>query len=80
MLRVLEDVLAKQEWLVGGKATIADLSFIPWNYFAVITIVDSLDFDAEFPATAAWHKKLVGRPAVKKVCYQRRASCMSSEY
>ena len=26
---VLESVLSKQEWLVGGKATIADLSFIP---------------------------------------------------
>ena len=26
---VLESVLSKQEWLVGGKLTIADLSFIP---------------------------------------------------
>lgn len=25
---VLESVLAKQEWLVGGKYTIADLSFV----------------------------------------------------
>lgn len=25
---VLESVLSKQEWLVGGKCTIADLSFI----------------------------------------------------
>lgn len=27
---VLESVLSKQEWLVGGKCTIADLSFIPY--------------------------------------------------
>ena len=27
---VLENVLSKQEWLVGGKLTIADLSFIPY--------------------------------------------------
>ena len=26
---VLESALSKQEWLVGGKTTIADLSFIP---------------------------------------------------
>lgn len=26
---VLESVLSKQEWLVGGRPTIADISFIP---------------------------------------------------
>ncbi|KZT70245.1 thioredoxin-like protein [Daedalea quercina L-15889] len=31
VLRVLESVLSKQEWLVGGKCTIADISFVPWN-------------------------------------------------
>lgn len=25
---VLDSVLAKQEWLVGGKCTIADISFV----------------------------------------------------
>ena len=29
VLGVLENVLSKQEWLVGGKCTIADISFIP---------------------------------------------------
>ncbi len=29
VLGVLESVLSKQEWLVGGKPTIADLSFLP---------------------------------------------------
>ena len=29
VLGVLESVLAKQEWLVGGRLTVADLSFIP---------------------------------------------------
>ena len=28
VLGVLDGVLAKQEWLVAGKATIADISFI----------------------------------------------------
>lgn len=28
MFGVLDRVLSKQEWLVGGKPTIADLSFI----------------------------------------------------
>ena len=30
VLSVLESVLSKQEWLVGGKCTIADLSFITY--------------------------------------------------
>lgn len=29
VLSVLESVLSKQDWLVGGKPTIADLSFVP---------------------------------------------------
>lgn len=29
LLGVLESVLSKQEWLVGGKLTIADIIFVP---------------------------------------------------
>lgn len=30
MLGVLEGVLSKRDWLVGGKYTIADISFVPY--------------------------------------------------
>ena len=30
VLGVLEGVLAKREWLVGEKCTIADISFVPY--------------------------------------------------
>lgn len=30
VLGVLESVLSKQEWLVGGKLTIADIAFVPY--------------------------------------------------
>ena len=30
ILGVLESVLSKQDWLVGGKPTIADFSFFSW--------------------------------------------------
>lgn len=30
VLGVLNDVLSKQEWLVGDKCTVADLSLIPY--------------------------------------------------
>lgn len=41
VLGVLESVLTRQEWLVGGKITIADLSFVPYV---------GLGFDSPFPA------------------------------
>ena len=53
VLGVLEGVLSKQEWLVGGKPTIADLSFITWNNTALnIILKDSTDVNVEkdYPA------------------------------
>jgi glutathione S-transferase len=32
---VLETLLSDKEWLVGNKFTIVDLSFYPWDNFAV---------------------------------------------
>lgn len=52
VLQVLDGVLAKQEWLVGGKCTIADLSFITWNNAAInVSLKDFEGFDVEkYPA------------------------------
>ncbi|GJE90989.1 glutathione S-transferase [Phanerochaete sordida] len=67
VLGVLESVLSKQEWLVAGKPTVADFTFLPWNDIAEARLFESFDFAKEFPATAKWHKKLLERPAVAKV-------------
>ena len=54
--------------LVGNKPTIADLSFVRYNEYAVRELLgDDFDFAARFPKTAAWHQKLMERPAVVKV-------------
>ncbi|EJF60627.1 glutathione S-transferase C-terminal-like protein [Dichomitus squalens LYAD-421 SS1] len=67
---VLDSVLSKPEnggWLVGGKPTIADLSFITWNEAAInISIKGYADVENEYPAFYAWHQKLLARDAVKK--------------
>ncbi|KAI0686269.1 glutathione S-transferase C-terminal-like protein [Cytidiella melzeri] len=59
-----------QEYLVGGKVTVADISFFPWNDGALkIPAILGEDFalpDA-YPALAAWHAKLLQRPAVQKI-------------
>ncbi|CDO72783.1 hypothetical protein BN946_scf184994.g36 [Trametes cinnabarina] len=67
---VLESVLSKQEWLVGNKLTIADISFITWNRSAFLVILKDLpgvDIQKDYPSVYKWHQKLVERPAVKKL-------------
>ncbi|KAH9854709.1 glutathione S-transferase C-terminal-like protein [Lenzites betulinus] len=74
---VLENVLSKQEWLVGGKCTIADLSFIPWNAIVFNGLLmkdhEPVDFETKFPAVHKWHEALVNREAVKRVYAMREA-------
>jgi len=65
---VLERIFNRRDWLIGNKPTIADLSFVRYNEYAVTELLgDDFDFAARFPKTAAWHKKLMERPAVAKV-------------
>ncbi|KAI0793550.1 glutathione S-transferase C-terminal-like protein [Fomes fomentarius] len=72
---VLDGVLAKSPsgYLVGGKLTVADLSFLPWNRGALAVILNvgegigPVDVEKEYPAFYAWHQKLVELPAVKRL-------------
>ncbi|KAI0793543.1 glutathione S-transferase C-terminal-like protein [Fomes fomentarius] len=72
---VLDGVLAKSPsgYLVGGKLTIAGLSFIPWNriaFFYILNVgegIGPVDVEKEYPAFYAWHQKLLELPTVKKL-------------
>ncbi|EIW55460.1 glutathione S-transferase C-terminal-like protein [Trametes versicolor FP-101664 SS1] len=69
VLGVLESVLSKEEWLVGGKLTVADISFITWNEMAIgfgLQGVEGGNVEKEFPNVYKWHQKLVTRPVVRK--------------
>lgn len=68
---VLEKVLSDKKaassangpWLVGGKCSIADLSFVSWTN--VITIMfgkDDYNLD-DYPLVKDWHERMVARPA-----------------
>ena len=52
MFEVLDGVLSKQEYLVGDKVTIADLSFIPWNVGVVNRLIPDIDLEKNYPALA----------------------------
>ena len=52
MFGVLDGVLSKQNYLVGDKLTIADLSFIPWNAAIVNGLIPDIDIEGNYPALA----------------------------
>ncbi|KAJ3483453.1 hypothetical protein NLI96_g6297 [Meripilus lineatus] len=71
---VLEGVLSKQQWLVGDKYTIADLSFITWNNGVIKAFKNSdpeWSLADKFPAVANWNERINARPAVAKVLGHR---------
>ncbi|KAI0698195.1 thioredoxin-like protein [Cerioporus squamosus] len=77
---VLDGVLAKQPsgWLVGGKLTVADLSFVMWDLLATtVALTDRTDVDVEktYPAFYAWHQRLLRQASVAKLL-EVRASLM----
>ncbi|EKM53801.1 uncharacterized protein PHACADRAFT_260333 [Phanerochaete carnosa HHB-10118-sp] len=73
VLGVLNTELEKREYLVGGKLTIADLSFIPWNNFVLGGGLYEGKLEQDLPAVAKWHAKLIERATVKKIWAQREA-------
>ncbi|TFY68563.1 hypothetical protein EVJ58_g939 [Rhodofomes roseus] len=87
VLTVLESVLSKQEWLVGGKCSVADISFVPWNVVALdimrqwnvvdfkVILADYPDFDLErdYPAVHRWHNALLARQPVAEILAMRRS-------
>lgn len=66
MTKVLDGQLKDKEYLVGSKATYADLAFIPW--YAGFRAAPELwsELQQANPHWSAWMQRLLERPAVKK--------------
>ncbi|KAI0642620.1 glutathione S-transferase C-terminal-like protein [Trametes meyenii] len=82
VIGVLDGVLATQEWLVGGKLTAADLSFVPWNEAALVRYLKDLegvDVGKQYPAFFKWHKKLINRPTAQKIYQEAQARRASAQ-
>ena len=48
----MDSVLSKQDYLVGGKLTIVDLSFVTWNVIVPRLMPADFEMEKEFPYTA----------------------------
>jgi len=67
VLGVLEGVLRDREYLVGGKLTVADIAFVPFDNALKSRILGGdFDFQKEFPSTFAWHTRVTTATGVKK--------------
>lgn len=64
ILSVLDGALEGKQWLVGSKATFADLAFAPWNdrIDALILSAPEKKFDG-FPNVQSWHERITSRAA-----------------
>ena len=71
VLTVLNGVLEKQEWLVGGRISAADIAFLQWNTSADRIILGSEFIDKEAPNARRWMNALIARPGIKKVMDER---------
>lgn len=71
VLTVLNGVLEKQEWLVGGRISAADIAFLQWNTSADRIILGSEFIDKEAPNVRRWMNALIARPGIKKVMDER---------
>jgi len=68
---VLDGHLKGREYLVGNKATYADLAFISWQT-GIKNITPDLDWEKEFPNLSAWLARLTSRAAVASVLEEKK--------
>ena len=65
VVAVLDGFLADKEWLVGGRISYADLSFVSWNFIAETYPAMHQDgklFEGgKYPHYRAWSKRMVDR-------------------
>ncbi|KAM0325493.1 hypothetical protein ACHAQA_007480 [Verticillium albo-atrum] len=67
---VLDKLLEGKEYLVGGKFTYADISFVPWNGAAEKVIFsadwnDKYEVEKKYPNFVAWHRRVTARPIIQ---------------
>ena len=72
VLQVLNDELADKEWLVGGKCSAADLSYVPFHSGLDFIMREAApDVEKDFPNVDAWYKRMLERDAVQKILKDR---------
>jgi glutathione S-transferase len=72
-LRTVDDELEGKEYLVGGKCTLADLAFVPWDLMLDFVLqgdaeaATAEDRQKLYPNWYRWHTRIIQRPSVQKM-------------
>ena len=70
----MDEALRGKEWLVGGKCSAADLSYVSFHSLLPFILgEEGPDVKKEYPSVGAWYERLEGREAVRKVLEDHRA-------
>ena len=69
--RVLDGVLGKREWLVGGRCSYVDACFLPWYVVVGGMFAEKVKLEEDFPNLHAWLKRIKSRPAIDKATRER---------
>ncbi|KAL7904440.1 glutathione S-transferase [Trichoderma velutinum] len=73
VIGVLNAALEGKNYLVGEKATYADLSFITWALIGENAVKSAdVDLEKDAPNYVAWMKRLLDRPAVQKALQEKK--------
>jgi len=73
VLRVLNEELAGKDWLVGGKCSAADLSYVPFQAaMAPIMGESAPDMEREYPNVEAWYNRMASRDSCVKIVVDQR--------
>ncbi|KAF2149135.1 putative glutathione S-transferase [Myriangium duriaei CBS 260.36] len=70
---VLDKVLEGKEYLVGGKYSYVDASFLPWYVIVFHLFAHKFDVETDFPNLHAWLERIKIRPAITKSTRDREA-------
>ncbi|KAK7956810.1 glutathione S-transferase [Apiospora aurea] len=73
VISVLDKCLEGKEYLVGGKCTYADISFITWETIAQAIVPEFGEKTKQYTNYHAWLQRLMARPAIAKTL-ERKAT------
>ncbi|KAG0649291.1 Glutathione S-transferase [Hyphodiscus hymeniophilus] len=83
VLSVLDRHLEGKQYLVGDKATIADLAFVTWDTMIGRIFGErgnEINIEKDYPNYYAWDQRITARPAVKKIIADRQAAMASAKH
>nr|XP_001391317.2 glutathione S-transferase Ure2-like protein [Aspergillus niger CBS 513.88] len=77
---VLDNVLKDREYLVGGRCSYADISFVQWfNVFGIATDND-VDMEKEYPNLYSWLEKIKARPAITRTAELQKEAIANEKH